>query len=95
MKKNEFPNRVLVTGGAGFIGSELVHQLADYGHEVIVVDNLANGLRENLNDIFNKNVKLEVVDILDLKKNGRLDGWNRYCLSSSLFGGSAFYSFSL
>ena len=68
MKKNEFPNRVLVTGGAGFIGSELVHQLADYGHEVIVVDNLANGLRENLNDIFNKNVKLEVVDILDLKK---------------------------
>jgi UDP-glucose 4-epimerase len=39
---------VLVTGGAGFIGSELVRQLAAAGTRVIVIDNLANGKRENL-----------------------------------------------
>lgn len=40
--------RVLVTGGAGFIGSELVHQLLDRGDMVVVVDNFVNGSRGNL-----------------------------------------------
>ncbi len=40
--------RVLVTGGAGFIGSELVRQLLDRGDEVVVVDNFVNGSRANL-----------------------------------------------
>jgi UDP-glucose 4-epimerase len=39
---------VVVTGGAGFIGSELVRQLAGQGQTVVVVDNLINGRRENL-----------------------------------------------
>ena len=39
---------VLVTGGAGFIGSELVRQLVARGDRVVVVDNLVNGRRENL-----------------------------------------------
>jgi len=38
----------LVTGGAGFIGSELVRQLAAGGSRVAVIDNLVNGKRENL-----------------------------------------------
>jgi len=38
----------IVTGGAGFIGSELVRQLADRGARVAVLDNLVNGTRENL-----------------------------------------------
>jgi UDP-glucuronate decarboxylase len=38
----------MVTGGAGFIGSELVRQLADRCASVIAVDNLVNGRRENL-----------------------------------------------
>lgn len=42
--------RVLVTGGAGFIGSELVHQLLERGEEVVVVDNFVNGSRANLPD---------------------------------------------
>ncbi|MEE8239972.1 MAG: SDR family oxidoreductase [Nitrospirales bacterium] len=41
--------KVLVTGGAGFIGSNLVDRLIMEGHEVVVVDNLATGKRANLN----------------------------------------------
>lgn len=40
--------RVLVTGGAGFIGSHMVDRLIADGHEVVVIDNLATGLRENV-----------------------------------------------
>jgi UDP-glucose 4-epimerase len=38
-----------VTGGAGFIGSHLVDRLVAAGHQVVVVDNLSTGRRENLN----------------------------------------------
>jgi UDP-glucose 4-epimerase len=40
--------RVLVTGGAGFIGSNLVRLLVARGHEVVVFDNLSSGVRANL-----------------------------------------------
>jgi UDP-glucose 4-epimerase len=41
--------KILVTGGAGFIGSNVVDGYVREGHEVIVVDNLSTGRKENLN----------------------------------------------
>jgi Nucleoside-diphosphate-sugar epimerases len=59
--------RVLVTGGAGFIGSEVVRQLAVRGFDVLIVDNLVNGKAENLEGVLAKNVDLVVSDIRDRK----------------------------
>lgn len=40
--------RVLVTGGSGFIGSNIVRRLLDLGHEAVVLDDLSSGFAENL-----------------------------------------------
>lgn len=42
-------DKILVTGGAGFIGSHIVDQLIEIGHRVIVVDNLSTGNIRNIN----------------------------------------------
>jgi len=41
-------SKILVTGGAGFIASHIVDRLISLGHQVLVVDNLATGYRENV-----------------------------------------------
>ncbi len=52
--------RILVTGGAGFIGSHLVRRLLDEGNEVLVVDNFYSASRTNLADVL-AHPQLEVV----------------------------------
>src|SRR5690349_10064732 len=56
---------VIVTGGAGFIGSELVRQLAGRGERVVLIDNLVNGKRENVADVLSDAVTLQVGDVRD------------------------------
>jgi len=51
--------RCVVTGGAGFIGSNLVDKLVNDGHEVIIFDNYSTGKKENIN----KKAKFFLVDI--------------------------------
>ena len=53
--------RVLVTGGAGFIGSHIVDRLVDDGHDVVVADDLSSGRRENVNP----RARLVEIDISD------------------------------
>lgn len=53
--------RILVTGGAGFIGSHIVEAYLQAGHEILVVDNMSRGRRENLPP----EIPLVVMDIRD------------------------------
>jgi UDP-glucose 4-epimerase len=56
--------KVLITGGAGFIGSHLVERLLFEGHTVIVIDNLETGRQDNL-ELSNKELIFYKIDILD------------------------------
>ena len=60
--------RIMVTGGAGYIGSHTVVELAEAGHEVVVVDNLCNGSHEavrRVERIVGKPVQFVECDIRD------------------------------
>src|SRR5215212_3022067 len=57
--------RALVTGGAGFIGSNLVDALVERGDEVVVVDDISTGRRENLGAATSNGVRLVEADIRD------------------------------
>ena len=57
--------RSVVTGGAGFIGSNLVDALLERGDEVTVIDNLTTGRRENLDGALGGGAALAEVDIRD------------------------------
>jgi len=56
--------RIIITGGAGFIGSHITDKLIDKGFKVIVIDNLSTGYKENINP----RAKFYQTDIRDIKK---------------------------
>ena len=56
------PPRVLITGGAGFIGANLVRLLLQHGHEVTVLDNLSTGRREYLDGLPIEFIEGDILD---------------------------------
>ncbi len=66
----KYKKRSLVTGGAGFIGSNLVDELVRQNHEVIVLDNFSTGRLSNLKHHNKSHVKVFKIDI---SKNSKLD----------------------
>ena len=57
--------KCLVTGGAGFIGSNLVDKLISKGHDVIILDNLSTGNKKNINEL----AKFHRVDITQMRRD--------------------------
>lgn len=57
-------SKIIVTGGAGFIGSHIVDALVDEGYEVHIIDNMLAGKKENVNP----KAILHIVDIKDKEK---------------------------
>ena len=55
--------RFLITGGAGFIGTNLVQALIEAGHDPVVLDNFSNGLLSEFSS--SKNVEIVEADIRD------------------------------
>ena len=64
--------KILVTGGAGFIGSHIVDRLINEGHQVVIVDNLITGKKENINPkatFFNLDIRSEKLEHVFKKEN--------------------------
>lgn len=71
---------ILVTGGAGYIGSHTTLELLDAGYEVTVVDNLSNSSEKSLQrvrELTGKNLSFHQVDILDKESLDRVFAANR------------------
>jgi ADP-L-glycero-D-manno-heptose 6-epimerase len=60
--------KALVTGGAGFIGSNLALELENQGYEVTVADNLFSGTKENISGFKGKFIQLDVSKPFELKE---------------------------
>lgn len=62
--------KILVTGGAGYIGSHTIIELLGVGHDVVVIDNLSNSSRESLRrveKIAGKNLEFHEADVRDVE----------------------------
>jgi len=60
--------KILVTGGAGFIGSHLCDRLVDEGHEVVVLDDFSSGSRANLANVADR-IRILEGSILDIERH--------------------------
>ena len=71
--------KILITGGAGFIGSNLVSRLINESNEIIVIDNLSTGTEKNIEEFYNmpnfKFIKYDITDssVIDIIKELNVD----------------------
>ncbi len=80
---------VLVTGGAGFIGSAVVNELLKAGHDVTVVDNLSKGAQTNLDM---KKVTFKRADLCDASQVSSLLADQEYCFHfAARIGGIGYF----
>ncbi len=79
--------RVLITGGAGFIGSHLCERFLDDGHQVVCVDNLLTGSTANIEPLFGRDgfvfIKLDCTEFLHIP--GQLDAVLHFASPASPF----------
>ena len=61
-------SKSIITGGAGFIGSNLTDHLVRIGHKVVVLDNFVSGKKSNISHHSKKKVKIVKIDISDSEK---------------------------
>ena len=79
--------KILVTGGAGFIGSNLVEKLLELGTIVTVIDNFSTGYKHNIEPFFNnKNFTLIEGDIRDLETCKKACKYQDYILHEAALG---------
>jgi len=77
--------KILVTGGAGFIGSNVVDGYIGAGHKVVIVDNLYTGKKENVNEkakFYQVDIRSEEMD--ELMRNERPDILNHHAAQMSV-----------
>ena len=77
--------KILVTGGAGFIGSNVVDGYIEAGHEVVVVDNLYTGKKENVNErakFYRVDIRSDEMD--ELMRNEHPDIVNHHAAQMSV-----------
>jgi UDP-glucuronate decarboxylase len=82
--RNDSAKRILVTGGAGFLGSHLIERLLEGGHEVVCVDNFSTGNLQNLGGML-RNKRLSVLEhdiVLPLNAGSFDEIYNLACPAS-------------
>ncbi len=73
MLTSETPHTYLVTGGAGFIGSNLIHFLTSMGHQAVVIDKLTYaGNKASLEGISASQIRFEEIDICNTEAVSKL-----------------------
>ena len=73
---NNSTNKILVTGGAGYIGSHVCNLLIDNDYDVTVIDNLVTGNKF----LVPRQAKLEICDIADEEKVNKIINENKFNL---------------
>ena len=75
----------IVTGGAGFIGSNLIHRLIEMGEEIICIDNLQTSTVSNINKFKNSNLFEFIKHNVQVPINIKADRiWHLACLEVNL-----------